>query len=657
MVVYTHSRFKDGLPKIPNPFILNEYGDELKLNRYVNFRGYPNPNIKYLNSSQVDLIFDSSQDEATLATVIDNYKSVSATTTIQSENKKWEDFKKIYVSEPKKVLEWADFNSIYNAIKTEYTNVGFSNLVEIDKRIAAKWNIATKSERESVYSVSELEAWRTKFVNDLKIFGTIKSTQTIEEEIEALDDIEEYVVNNRFDPITGNMSIIKTLQSYSTTEIEFNDWSDISIFEVINHNDLDESNYNILNNYEIQFTNPINLLIQSSTEVKNDKNRTNVYTIMKVDVANGNGYVDVSNSMRSAYVNKSNFTENIISPLVRLSLPTNAKLKVQVKSSNNDDLILITSSLTLINCNTLIKDQAPSITSEITVIEVELGDTYTYQMTAIGKSLTWSLYNHPSGMTINTQTGLISYTPNTVGVYDDVQIVATNGSGSDSILVDFESVGVVEQTNIIAHFRVNEVESSGIKDNEKVDYWNSIVGTYKLSQNIKSNYPKFQSDEYGIYGFVEGNGDDYLRINTAIDLTDTFSIFIVAYTSEQYTERLLISDDLALNSIGVGNTKTIVKINGTSNSDTLVTSWYNDLAIIHVSRDMNDDVYIAFNGGNDTLLMNKSSTFTINYVLGNGLLTWKCLMGHICEIIIYDNKLTGTPLTDLNSMLITKYNI
>jgi hypothetical protein len=71
----------------------------------------------------------------------------------------------------------------------------------------------------------------------------------------------------------------------------------------------------------------------------------------------------------------------------------------------------------------------PTITSA-PVTTAEVGQPYSYQAIATGTApITWSLVSPPSGMTIGSTTGLVTWTPNTAGSFP-VQIRATNLVGS-----------------------------------------------------------------------------------------------------------------------------------------------------------------------------------------------------------------------------------
>ena len=84
-------------------------------------------------------------------------------------------------------------------------------------------------------------------------------------------------------------------------------------------------------------------------------------------------------------------------------------------------------------------NQTPIITST-PIITATVGAAYTYNVTATdpdGNTLTFSLTIIPPGMTINSSTGLISWTPTAAGDYDVIVKVSDNGSPVKSITQSF----------------------------------------------------------------------------------------------------------------------------------------------------------------------------------------------------------------------------
>jgi len=93
--------------------------------------------------------------------------------------------------------------------------------------------------------------------------------------------------------------------------------------------------------------------------------------------------------------------------------------------------------LLLVGCKAI--NQVPIITS-IPITAVELGETYTYDVNATdpeGDTLTYSLITKPTGMTINSATGLIKWTPKAEGNFAVVVKV------SDGVLYIIQSFTIV----------------------------------------------------------------------------------------------------------------------------------------------------------------------------------------------------------------------
>jgi hypothetical protein len=136
------------------------------------------------------------------------------------------------------------------------------------------------------------------------------------------------------------------------------------------------------------------------------------------------------------------YTNNLISDTVRLNigwLDYSPSTRFQFKGSL-DEVALYQRALSVSEIQAHYNDgdycggdYAPLITST-PVTSVEIEEPYAYDVNAIGKPApTFSLGNHPLGMTINTSSGLISWTPTAtqVGLYN-VTVQASNIKGTDA---------------------------------------------------------------------------------------------------------------------------------------------------------------------------------------------------------------------------------
>ena len=109
---------------------------------------------------------------------------------------------------------------------------------------------------------------------------------------------------------------------------------------------------------------------------------------------------------------------------------------------------------------------APSITST-PVTSATAGVLYSYNVDATGNPIpTYSLELHPTGMTINMNSGLIEWIPASTGSFD-VIVNATNSEGWD---IQSFTINVIQQSgpgcpqNMIGYWKLNELSSGSYED-------------------------------------------------------------------------------------------------------------------------------------------------------------------------------------------------
>lgn len=107
---------------------------------------------------------------------------------------------------------------------------------------------------------------------------------------------------------------------------------------------------------------------------------------------------------------------------------------------------------------------APFITTS-PVTTATVGQSYTYDVDATGTPApAYSLSTFPSGMNINTVTGVITWTPAAAGNYD-VEVLATNTEGSDSQPFTIEvSSATGCATGLVHYWDFNETSSGTYAD-------------------------------------------------------------------------------------------------------------------------------------------------------------------------------------------------
>ncbi len=135
--------------------------------------------------------------------------------------------------------------------------------------------------------------------------------------------------------------------------------------------------------------------------------------------------------------------------------------------------ILLTFPLLLMGCSTTVPDNhAPVINSNPITSSLE-GVPYTYDVEATdadGDTLTYSLTSSPAGMTINASSGVISWTPSTVGDYD-VTIEVTDGGSFDT-----QSFTItVDITDVLSPPTGVEASDASYTDAVQIT-WNTVTG-------------------------------------------------------------------------------------------------------------------------------------------------------------------------------------
>jgi PKD repeat protein len=135
-----------------------------------------------------------------------------------------------------------------------------------------------------------------------------------------------------------------------------------------------------------------------------------------------------------------------------------------------DEGILIRQQVLGAYVNTTVPGMAPTITS-LAVTGSAVGSTYSYDVdaTAYPAPISYSLETAPSGMTINSSTGQISWTPSAAGNYN-VTVQASNSAGSGSQSFTVVVAGLLDDFNRKNGF---------LKGN-----WNGTTGSYKIVNKL-----------------------------------------------------------------------------------------------------------------------------------------------------------------------------
>jgi hypothetical protein len=186
-------------------------------------------------------------------------------------------------------------------------------------------------------------------------------------------------------------------------------------------------------------------------------------------------------------------------------------------------LILLLIFLFLITgcTGTVPTNNAPVINSSLITSSL-INVLYTYNVVATdtdGDTLTYSLTSNPTGMTIDSSTGAISWTPNAVGDYN-VTIKVSDGD-----LFDTQAFTItISLTQIITLSPPNNVSASDFLINKVQITWDAVTGA--------SHYQVYRTDtllgaKIAISGWQTGTS----YIDTSVTPWTTYYYWVKAATS------------------------------------------------------------------------------------------------------------------------------
>jgi hypothetical protein len=158
---------------------------------------------------------------------------------------------------------------------------------------------------------------------------------------------------------------------------------------------------------------------------------------------------------------------------------------------------------------------------------------YTYNVVATdadGDTLTYSLTSKPTGMTINSSTGVISWTPNAIGDYDVILKVSDGG------LFDTQSFTItISLTQVTTLSPPTGVSASDLLANKVQITWNTVSGA--------SHYQVYRADTLlGTKTAISGwqTGTSYL--DTSVTSETTYYYWVKAALSSSGDNASFFSD-------------------------------------------------------------------------------------------------------------------
>ena len=167
--------------------------------------------------------------------------------------------------------------------------------------------------------------------------------------------------------------------------------------------------------------------------------------------------------------------------------------------------------------NTAELNHAPRITSE-PVTKIKVNTRYVYDVNAVdvdGNSIIYSLLNAPEGMSIDFNTGVITWLPNNIGNYG-VAVKATDNYGLFSIqeftinVLPEESIVPKEESREVHEFSISNVILH--QDNNYINIYVQIMNKGNQDEKIQLRAININTGEIIYDSFLIENGDGYWRI-------------------------------------------------------------------------------------------------------------------------------------------------
>jgi len=174
--------------------------------------------------------------------------------------------------------------------------------------------------------------------------------------------------------------------------------------------------------------------------------------------------------------------------------------------------------------------QAPSITSSLSASGIR-GSAFSYQITATNSPTSYNATGLPSGLSVNTSTGVISGTPSAAGT-TSVTISATNsgGTGSATLTITISAAASAQCTTSSASGICGGYSYAGVSDPavNLINVQNSLFGSNGYTQTLNVVNP---GSWYATANFANGNtsiqsypDSDAVFISTAPALSTYTSI-------------------------------------------------------------------------------------------------------------------------------------
>jgi hypothetical protein len=169
--------------------------------------------------------------------------------------------------------------------------------------------------------------------------------------------------------------------------------------------------------------------------------------------------------------------------------------------------------------NREIQNHAPIIISE-PVTNIKVNNQYIYDVNAVdadGDEITYSLRNAPRGMRINPNTGFISWLPDTIGIYTDITVTATDEHGAFD--PQTFTIKVLSKDIVVAPKKeprdIHEFSLSNVilyQDNYYIDVYVQVMNKGNQNEKIVLKAINMNTGDFMFDSFLLENKDNYWRI-------------------------------------------------------------------------------------------------------------------------------------------------
>ncbi len=310
----------------------------------------------------------------------------------------------------------------------------------------------------------------------------------------------------------------------------------------------------------------------------------------------------------------------------------------------------------------------PVITSGTPLMTVTEGIAYSYQASTSGSAVTWALSNAPSGMTINSVTGLLQWDNPVVGSYNSIRIDVSNTNGTSNLLFNLEVEQLPISTDDLLVWLLAEDITSLV--NARVPIWNARQGVVAAVANTNASQQPILRDANGFSAIQLASNSLLFSSFSTITLLATETIFIVFSHTDNNNDRSIYQ------TLGSSGAQSTLFINARQDGDVAYsnngaaggssTSQATGNQLFGGYNDGNIHLMIARQSGSETFIEDEDGN-VVSY-LGAGGVSINTLrvgdsnnlagmQGFIYEIVHKTVNLNTTERNSIKNYLKNKYGI